>query len=224
MSGHGIRIQLSACGEGEGLDIAGKNKDAEQHQRCAENGIDQVLDARGHRFLIHGMHDQGNREQGHQFIEHIVCNDGTGEAQADEDTERGEIETVEPFQMALVFHVFKGIEAGKTPDDGNQGSKTLAGGIRMQEHRKVFRQTEQRLLQVRGEQYRKHQKRIAYQCNGNDGFPRSFSVQCRNQGQAESHQNGKENGNKKKKVSNHGSFLLGDGEISRTVSVPASGR
>ena len=163
MPGHAAHVQYAAGHEGKGLHIGAEQEHTQQRQRRAQHGVDQILDARGHRILLAGMHDQRHGEQRHEFVEHVEGDDGAGKAQRHQHTQGAQVEGVVPPLVLLVGHVFKGIRPCRRPHEGHDHGEEFAHRVGAKEDGQRIGQGEQPQGQAAGEQHGQQGQHVEHQ-------------------------------------------------------------
>ena len=163
MPRHAAHVQHAAGHEGEGLHIGAEQEHAQQRQGRAQHGVNQILDTRGHRVLLAGMHDQRHGEQRHELVEHVEGDDGAGKAQRHQHAQGAKVEGVVPPLMLLMGHVFEGIRPCRRPDKGHDHDEELAHRVGAQEDGQRIRQGEQTEGQAAGEQHGQQRQHVEHQ-------------------------------------------------------------
>jgi hypothetical protein len=150
-------VQRAAGREGQRLRVRGNRENAQQHQRRADDGVNQVLNACRDRFLAAGVHHQRHGQQRHGFVEHVEGDQTPGHAQPHQHAQRQQIQAVETLFMPLVRHVVKRVEPRRRPDERHQHTGAHADAVHMQRNFHVVRQREERQV-APGRQKRRKQR------------------------------------------------------------------
>ena len=132
-----VHVQNAAVGEGEGVGVAAEVHEADEHQRRAGHGVEDVLFARAPRLVVHLVHDEREGHQGHELIAEVegeeICRVGDARHDAEGDDKEAEEEVFPP----LVRHVGEGVERGHGPehaDDAAEDQRNAVGPEGDREH------------------------------------------------------------------------------------------
>ena len=117
---HLRRIQHAAGGESKAGAVVHQEEDTQQRRACAEHRVDQVLDARRDGLLLHGVHHQGQGNQGHHLIEHVHGHGVGAHAQAHQHAVGTHVEAVEAAVVGVVGVVGRGVDPHQHPHHGDE--------------------------------------------------------------------------------------------------------
>ena len=148
VAGDPRHVQRPAGGKGEAGAVKLQKEDAQQRQRGAEHGVDEVLNARCDGFLGLRMQHQRKGKQGHRLVEHVQRHDRARKRKPHQRRECEQVKGVEPALVLLVRHVFKRVEADHRPHERDQRREQLGDAVRLQEDGDGVGQVKQRQLRL----------------------------------------------------------------------------
>ena len=174
---HLFGVQHAARGEGQRIRIAIQEEDARQGQGRADDGIDQIFDARRHGLLGLGVGDQGQGQKGHGLVEHVQGHDGAAQAQAHQRRQGEQVEGVKALLVLLVVHVLKAVNAHAQEHQADKAGIEPADVVDFEQHRDGGREIEQGQATVPPQDHGQHRRHRGGQGDGDGHAAQAQIVQ-----------------------------------------------
>ena len=188
-------------------EIVAEEEDAQQTEHRAEDGVHEVLDARGDRLRRALVNDHRHGQQCHQLVEHIQRDHRACIALTNQCGQHAHVEHLIEALVVVMPHVFAREYAGKQPHRAHQHGEDAADDIDVHFDAKRRGHVQQNHLRALAEAHDNRQQQLNAQCRA-DSLPAQLFVflQGRRQEDGESGKRRPENRQNQKNV--HGFFLL----------------